>query len=447
MEQEMSRNNLWLLRSLLAGLLCVSVAGVPSVGAGESKLPKRHRDPLYGFSLVPPGDTQRRRGASPMRLVSWLRIDKTRQSAIWTLDISQAVEANREFQIEPYSKALAGKLWAEEQFKVESIRLAPVAGKAAIDLSGKTIGRDMWQRQVWILARPQEFIILKMTGPRSMADELTALSDGTLGSMEFFDPKLTREQKLENLSRGAELLAGFSEEKLAAAIRPGDRWYLMKASGKYVGFRRMREKATTRSGSKGYQVQVWIRIDLPGQPRRLMKHTMFITGDRRFEWSRKYIQIGSRPDVQVTRTDMLRQDAGLVCTVIRSGRGQPQKLSVPLKNYLPQAVGMLLPRLVDLDRANSQAFLVYNAEENILDLRTLSVSGPGEAELGGQKIKATKLVDQPTRDAEPTTLWLGEDGNLIWTESEDDLVMERSSFAAVKALFPDTEALMKAMGE
>ena len=443
----MNGKNLWVLRSLLAGPLCVLLTGVPSVTAVGPAPLKRYRDPLYGFSLVPPSGTQRRRGASPVRLVSWSRLDKNRGSVIWTLEIGHAVEANPEFEIEPYSKALGGKLWAEEQFKVESIRLGPVGGKAAIDLTGRTIGGDVWQRQVWILARPQEFIILKITGSHSMADELSALSDRTLGTMEFFDPRLTRERRRENLSRGAKLLEGLSEKKLAAAIRPGDRWYFLKAWDKYVGFRRVREKPATRDGSKGYQVQVWVRIDLPKSPRRLMKHTMFVTADLRFEWSRKYVQIGSRPDVQVTRTDLLRQDEGLVCSVIRSGRAQPQKLSVPLKNYLPQAIGMLLPRLIDLDRPGSRAFLVYNAEENILDLRTLSVSGPGEFELAGQKLKAVKLLDQPARDAESATLWVERDGNLIRMETPEALVMERSSFAAVKAMFPDTEALIKAMGE
>jgi len=437
----------WASRSLLVLLLLVFAAGELLMAAEPAAPPKRYKDPLYGYSLVPPGGTERRRGASPARLVSWGRVDKTARTVIWTLDIAHAVEANPKIEMEPYSKALAGKLWAEEQFKVEAIRLGPVAGKQGIDLTGKTIGRDMWERQVWILARPQEFIILKMTGPSSMADELTALSDRTLESMEFFDPEPARKQRRENLSRGAKLLEEISDKKLAAAILPEDRWYVVKASDKYVGFRRTREKPVTRNGSKGYQVQVWERIVVPETPPRLMKHTMFIAGDKRFEWSRKYLQIGLRPDVQVTRTDLLRQNEELLCTVIRSGQGRPQRLTAPVNNYLPQATGMLLPRLVDLDKPGARAFLVYNSEENILDLRTVEVCGADLVGSGAAKLKAVKLLDRPARDAEPGTLWVDPSGILIRAETCDGLVVERSSFAAAKALFPDMEAWLKVMGD
>ena len=143
-----SRRLGWTLFLTLGPL--VGVAG----GADEIVLARRYVDSLHGFSLRPPTGVERIRETAGARLVRWQRRDPERNAVLWTLSVLRAVASGRNIDLEPYSEALAEKLRREENFRAESIGLAPVAGRAAIHLEGMTGGAGrFWQRQTWVLTR------------------------------------------------------------------------------------------------------------------------------------------------------------------------------------------------------------------------------------------------------------------------------------------------------
>ena len=76
----------------------------------------------------------------------------------------------------------------------------------------------MWKRQVWILAEPDRFLIVMITGPVGSKTQLDQISQAVLETLELSDPKAALAAKEESLNRGREFLAALSKKKLAGAI-------------------------------------------------------------------------------------------------------------------------------------------------------------------------------------------------------------------------------------
>jgi len=422
-----------IMRNMAVAVILVGSAwSVTAAAEGE-----RYSDPIYGFSLIPPAGGRITHGQGTTPLVSWSRSDLATNKPIWSLGVYHAVEANSGIQLEPYAKALAGKLWAEEQFKAESIDLSPVAGKPAIDMVGKALGTGMWQRQVWILAYPPELIALKMTGPAEQAKNLAARFDQVLSTLRLSDPTKARRTRAENLERGGKFLASVREADLTRAARFRPRWYLLTKNGRYVGFRRVTAGPASRQGADGIEVCILQQLRVPEVGKQLFEHKMFVTGDMKIEWCRKRLRMGEPPKARTIVTETLKQNEMLVASVTHDGRSEPRQIEVPAQGYLPQAVGQLLGRLIDLKSPAPLAFLAYSPERNSFTLRTLCVIGPDQIRLPGRSATAVKVTDQRARDVRPNTLWLGSDGGLLRLETGDGLVAEYSTGRAVQALFPE----------
>jgi len=436
------------LRTIAIGACISALSACGLVRADEAiVLGKRYVDPLHGFSLRPPVGTERRRGFSPSKLVSWVRRDSASGAILWTLSVLRATERKKQIELGPYSKALAEKLRREENFKMESLELSPVAGKAAIHLRGLTAGVKMWQRQVWILARPSQFLIVMISGPETIKGRLDAICRRVLATLQLTDPTKAREIQRKNLARGRGFLSDLNDKKLADAIQAGPTWFLLKHMGRNVGFRRVTEAPARREDVDGYLVKMWVMLSLPKTQARLMKHEMFVAGDLGVERWRKRLQIGSGKTGHVIDEDGLKQNELIVCNVLLDGRVTTRQKKVRKAIYLPQAAGMLLGRLIDLKTPAAYAFAVYDSERNSLDMRTFTVIGPTTIELGGRRIEAIRATDRPAMDAEAATLYLDARGRLLRMETAEGLVMERSTAGAVRRRFPNADVIIKKMGE
>ncbi|MCK4602558.1 MAG: hypothetical protein KAU28_08840, partial [Phycisphaerae bacterium] len=378
---EARRHLLWILVWILAGVMAAGAAGQ----AAEKneiqtvELGKRYVDPLHGFSLRPPAGTDRQRQRVAARLVSWTKRDPRTGAIAWTLSVLKVTETNEKIELKPYSQALAKKLQTQENFREVTTELAPVAGKAAIHLRGVSGGSlGLWQRQVWVLTKARKFLIIKITGPVDMKDRLDAICGAVLATLEVTDPKKALEKRKELLARGEKLLAGLTDKKLTDATHGEPQWCLLRFKGDDVGFMLTTESATRREGRRGYEVKLWVMSRLPKDQPRLLKRVLFTTVDRKLERWTESLQIGSGPTSVVIGEDGIRQDDVIVCNFARGDRIDTNKKAVPasLTFYLPRAIGLLLPRLVDLQEQTSYAFAVYAGDVNDFDMRTLKVIGP-----------------------------------------------------------------------
>jgi len=428
---------------------CISALSACGLARADETvvLGKRYVDSLHGFSLRPPVGTERKRGFSPSRLVSWSRRDPASGAIVWTLTVLHATERKKQIDLGPYSKALADKLRKEDNFKMESLELSPVAGKPAIHLRGLTAGVKMWQRQVWILARPSQFLIVMISGPETIKDRLETICRRVLGTLQLTDPTKARETQRKNLSRGRGFLSDLNDKRFAGAIQAGPTWFLLKYKGRDVGFRRVTEAPARREDVDGYLVKMWVMLALAKTEVRLLKHEMFVAADLGVERWRKRIQIGSGKAARVIDEEGLKQNELIVCNVLLDRRMTTRKKEVNEAIYLPQAAGMLLGRLIDLKTPAAYAFAVYDSEQNGFDMRTFTVVGPATIELAGRRVDAVRATDRPAMDAEPATLYLDAKGRLLRMETIDGLVMVRSTAGAVRRRFPKADVIVKEMGE
>jgi len=100
---------------------------------------------------------------------------------------------------------------------------------------------------------------------------------------------------------------------------------------------------------------------------------------------------------------------------------------------LPKVLEFAWPRLVDLEKPSSMAFVVYNATTRRLGLRTLSVIGPAVVMLDGKRTECIKLTDE--LDPGTTTLWVDKSGKVLMMRSSDQTVLTPTTEDRMKQLW------------
>ena len=438
------RHDIRIIASISAALALLAVA--PALG--QVALDRRYRDPLHGFSLRPPAGTERRREFSASRLVTWVRSDPKSGAIAWTLTVHRGARTKEDIKLEAFAKELPKQLLASDRFFVDkkSVRVLPVAKKGAIQLEGVMRGAvRLWQRQVWVLARPRRFLVFTIRGPEADKDKLRKIFDAVAKTIIISDPKAEREAREENLKRGRELLSELEDAKIKAVIHAAPQWFLLRLKDKDVGFMKQTESARKHKGSAGWEVVTWVMMRLPKDKLRLQKRVLFTTTDRSLERWREQLQVGEGAGAITLAEDGMKQADLIVCNVGQNRRIDTKRQKVPKKHYLPRAMTILMPRLIDASKASAYAFATYTTQANAFDMRTFTVIGPETITLGGRRVKAVRMTDQPAADAEAVTLWVNKKGLLLRMQTSEGVVMEQTSEGAILRRFPKAKAALAAM--
>ena len=436
------------LCTVLIGLMLLFATTCRIAHGEDVVLSKRYAAPLEGFSLRPPAGTGRVKQPSPSLLVSWSKRDAKSGAIAWTLSVQRAIESKTDIELGPYSNALAEKLRNQENFRIDSLNILPVAGKGAIHLVGQTGGIiQSWQRQVWILTEPGRFLIISITGPVGLKDQLNAICEAVLGTVELNDPQAALAARKENIARGEEFLAALTTKKLQAAICNEPLWYLFNMNGKYVGFMKVTESVEDRSNARGLAVVQHVMMQLPDDKLRLLKREEFATADRSVEFWKEWSQIGEGPGAQWMREEGLKQAKLVVCSISGPTGERTNKKPVPVGIYLPRALGKLLGRLVNLSVPSVHAFAIYNTAANSFDMRTFSVIGPDKIALGDRQVDCVQVTDQLAADTESVQLWLDARGVLLRMQSPQGLTMEKASYPKILRRFYAAESYIERLDE
>ncbi len=108
---------------------------------------------------------------------------------------------------------------------------------------------------------------------------------------------------------------------------------------------------------------------------------------------------------------------------VEAGQSQkPLKFSVPagMPAVLSPVLEYLWPRLVDLKKRRTMAFVVFDSGASRLALRVVRVLGRQEIQLDGRRVRAYHLVDQLYPGV--TQLWVNSKGALLKVRASDDSV-------------------------
>ncbi|MCD4698968.1 MAG: hypothetical protein K8R91_00130 [Phycisphaerae bacterium] len=433
-----------------------SAQPVTTAPSGAVKLGPRYTDRLVGFSLCPPSDTDRIRQTSARRLVGWTRMDKQTNAVRWSLEVLRTKHKPTNLLLSEYAQAVATELSNTGNFKVKSTQISVVAGKPAMHFRGTwTAAFELWRRQTWVRIKPGEHLVLNISGAPAAKAEMDAIMTTVLDSMRLFDPKIATAEYKQNLARGAAVLKKMSVAKLQAISSKQPYYCTIKLKDKIVGFIQLTESITKRSGEKGLNVISSGVLILPDTPMQLTQKTLFATPDRNFEqWKRVFVQ-GMGKTVAREIQEAIKKDNLLLVQVNHPGvRRRSWKCEVPetiRPAYLPEAFSAPLPRLLDLSKAETYAFAMYNPDKNDFDMRTVRVVGPETIRIGEKSVKATRLTDQMSQQAPTANLWVDEKGIILRMQTPGGLAMERSDRKDIAARFAaelaELDKLSKAKGK
>lgn len=476
----------WVLSALVTWGACAGAQAAEKVA-----LAAPYRDQMEGFVLRPPADTQRIREPSRSRLVTWIRRDKASGAIVWRFSVIRSRTNENVTDLRAHGKKLALQLKTDDNFLVESVRTETVAGKGAIHIRGRTAGAiRRWQRQVWVQTAPKEFLVFLMTGLPDQKHRLDLICQTVLATLEIRDPEADRAARRKSLERGRALLRGLNDKKLAAAVDPEARWFLMRIGDRDVGFMLVRSRGASRAGIKGFEVKTWALVRPAGEQARLMKRVLFTTANTTAqvglaltpqvgpvreelppqagpvleEW-KESVQTGSGAKAVIfsERGTLGAAAKGLriVCEVLQEGRIPIKRTRKPTKDpatrakdvppgiYLPRATAMLLPRLVDLSKPATYGFATYTTKVNDFDYRSFTVGEAETIQIAGKNVTATRITDQVAADASPTTVWVDSAGKILRMENRTPggaFAMQATGRAEVVRRFPDAEAIVRSLG-
>ncbi len=434
--------------------IIIVIAAVLSLGAAapaDVDLAKPFRDPLNGFTIRPPEGAQRKLKTGTATLAQWLQRDEESGAIIWTLTVSKAaykVKEGEKFELRQYGKQLAKEMLERDRFKVEKLTFGNVDKKPAIIMTGESVGTlKFWQKQVWVRPKPGRFLVFTIFGPLNKTDYLRSVMDKVLQNVTIVDPEEELKRRQTYLRNGKGVLLGLTKEKVTRIAADKPFWMLMKLKGKTVGWMRQREEIDTIQQFDGLKVETHSSADLPKNPVRLSKSAMFSSIGRTYEQWTELLQIGSGKTAVSFAEKGLRKDRVILCNASRNGRALPvlKREDVPDQWFLPKAMGMMLPRLLDLGEPKTYAFATYNSRTNKYDMRLFVVGETVTIEHDGRRVKAVRCQDQAHWDKDPATVYLKPDGTLLRLETADEFVVELSDEATVRRKFPKVNDVIKAL--
>ena len=427
---------------------CVLAAGV-CAAAAEVELAPRYIDAKNGFSLRPPAGADRNREFSPRRLVRWSVRDPKTKAIAWTLTVRRESARDPGVTLKGFADALARALARRKDVRVESVIPARVLDKDALYVRTEHGTRSRrWQYELWVLADAKRFLVLAFEGPMGMKDDIETSGREVIATLRLTDPVTLAAARKVNLGRGRAFLAGLTEKKFLAAAGIEPLWYLYRRGGRDIGYFHVAAAAASRGFTKGIEVRTFARIKLKGGQVMHLSRTMFFTRDRaREDWRETARVRRAREVIRKMSEEGRLRDGSISCKVSLGGKSQTRHKAVPpptAAHYLPRALAVLLPRLVDLAKPAAYAFAGYTTAANDFDMRTFTVAGREKITHGARTVEAIRAADQVAADAEAATLYLRPDGAVLRMQTAAGIVMELAGRSAVLRRFADAESAIKA---
>ncbi len=433
-----------LIAMVTVAAVTAASSATASAGAAEPKLGPRHIDPVNGFSLCPPAGAEIDRGVATTRLARWVKRDVRTGAIAWQLTIRKETGDTKDVTMAALANELAASLRKQPGIRVEKAAEATVAGKPGVEtavIHGTTGQR--YQHELWAQRGKGEFLVLSISGALGLRTEMDELLGLVAGTWQIMDPREQAELRKENLQRGGDLLAGITPAKLAAALAGEVQWFLYRRGESDIGFMRVTCKQSGSGQDQGAEVSTLAKLSLPDGQSVVINRVMFSSASRSTEHWTEDAQFLRGGKVIRRMSESGTCDGGLIaCTVVSDGKSATRKKALEpatARCYLPRALAILLPKLVDLSKPAAYGFAGYTTSANDFDLRTFTVVGPAKAAAGAQSPPAVEATDQLAADAAPAAMELASDGALLRMTTDAGIVMERSTRSAVLRRFPDAE--------
>lgn len=417
-----------------------SSPGGSSGTATKVKLAPRYTDSIHGFSICPPAGTVRIRRSSSHRLVGWVLRDQTTGAIRWSLNVMQIIHEPSKLPLSRLAKQTAQALKTTNSFYVQNTRITIVAGKAAMDFEGLWKGAfQLWRRQCWILVNPKIYLIIEISGPVTDKDKMNTTLDAVLNTLDVFDPSKAIARCKENLARGAKILEKLSDDKLQSVLRNKPLYWKVLLKGKIIGMLTLTERFTTRDKAKGVLVVRKGVLMIPKQPRRLTYEEFFSSTDCSFErWKQITLEGHGKSATRTTIKGIKQDNLIAVNYKLPSRPDRLRKRQVPAtirSSYLPQALGIIIIRLISRSNPAAYGFAMYDAMSNDFTPRTIEVIGKETITVSGENLHTIHLTDQMGPNEPLLNLWVDQSGLPIRMEAAGGIIIERSDRRFISSRF------------
>jgi hypothetical protein len=424
----------------VCGLLSISSAALAQATASAPavELTARYTDLRGGFSLCPPAGIERQKQTSPSQLVSWVWRDPASKAIVWTLAVQRVADPQNPVGVKTYGPIAIEKLGKAEGFKADYIRNGTLGQNETFEFAGESVisKARFWQRQLWVELKVGQFLVFQINGPPGSKEMLDGVFAAATATVEISDPAKLEQILKANLKAGSEVLAAATADKVKALAGPQALWFLLSFKGKPIGY--TMQQAQLMDDKSGLSVETRTVIDLQGH--RVLIRRMTVSLDRAGEKWKETFAVDSQPgDVE----DGSLENGEVSCKLTSSGARPVANKSKAPPEYLPKALGLLLPRLMPLDKSGAYSFFSYNAARNMFETRTLVIQGNEKITLDGKEVTAVKIVDQSGIEAPPANLYVDKDGNVLRLETSEGLTLEVATEAAVLKAFPKAKDAAK----
>ncbi len=443
------------------GLLLTKSFAAPTATAVPATLGQasRYTDEMNGFSIRPPKGGSLAQSRQTSCLAQWVCHRPKSDKLLWSLSIHRSDTKVAWPDIRAAAQALQAEL-GQAGAKVEAAKFLTICNLPAVNFSGTIAGAkqlgpaggttklpDTCFRQVWIQLQPGQYFVVKWDSVSLPGTFLDATWAKTLASLELQDTRKVIRQKTANARRAYELLwKSLSDEKLGLALPAKPQWFLIRQGDKPVGWTSIEARRVRCKGTDGFEVRLWAMTRIPGQKVRLSREVMFVGAKLSMELWQSRVQVGSGAQAGLVVEQGLRQQDMVVVAIDENGRAEQRQKKLPesVKNILlPKAIGILLPKLIDLTQTPAAyTFAEYDSGKNDFRMRTFTVIGSAEVNIDGRIISAIKVTDKPSANAKPLTLWLSSRGEILLSQAPGGLQAEKTTREKVLAIFPKAEAVI-----
>ena len=467
-----------IMRIALYTLLAMLWLAPPARAADEQG--PRFESLAAGIALRPPGDLKAMRGAAGSGEVVRF-FDEGRKWLIKVNRV--VLEPEKPLPLTTWKDPKDGREhpgmleFVVDQFKLETPG-AQILRQDTTELAGLPAGMMAARfnigletnliQQAIVRASDLQYFLISMTSPAPREGNVEDDPDvrhavGTfmsmLSSVEVLDQSKLREDQEDRLFRTRSLYVNLTPDRLTRAIK-NEQWLRVMRDGNDIGYTYVVEevahdiprkgKPERQTGPAGILVGARSRMIAPSGTKIDSESWLFCSFDRKSEtwcsivfsddatagkntvsefgvtrWREKPVvapttepagiggDIGKRPTVSLAEQYLLE-----VTKIGRNISPQPVTRDLP-PFYLPQALGQLLPRLVQLNDPKGLAFVVWVSDAGQLMYRYVDVEKERVVTLNGQKVRAVPILDRVGLEGSVTAHYIAPSGEYLGSTNDD----------------------------
>jgi hypothetical protein len=336
----------------------------------------RWRDEGYGVSLRPPVDTRHIEQTADQYMLRifdddgqfHIAVTVKRSSSDLTIDqvVEAAIEQIRSAQVRARTISSRELVVAEHPAALLYFRLPDPTAEARI------IGQAIVQMN------PTTYFFLELRCPVAGSDDIRAMFENVLLSVEFTDQQRLLAQRRIAVSNGQEWREELSIEQLKAALQP-QQYFRLVENDTDIGYIRIRQRIASRdvetADQPGIEVETQSHVEM-GPVTVNSKSVSFLSFDDTFElWTVNTTirdpSVGGTEPTSRTFTETGMRNNNLIDITISGTRGE-EKLTYekPTVGYLSMVEAQMLGQLLPPDRLGTYGFYWYYSDLGKMTFRT-----------------------------------------------------------------------------